>query len=71
MTFPAPKTYRSDLEDALRAAERQGIHIGVVPAMLRPKEATFALLRDLGECQQQFCKQCQEKGIVCRPTNLS
>ena len=70
---PPPKTYRSDLEAALRAAEKAGINLKVVPATLRPKAATIPYLRDLAkaQAQEQPCTTCVKKGIICQATNLN
>ncbi|RPD67805.1 hypothetical protein L226DRAFT_576939 [Lentinus tigrinus ALCF2SS1-7] len=67
---PPRKTFQSDLADAIKAAEAAGVRIGTVPAMLNPKVATVAYLRSLMAPRQKDCKQCVDRGIVCRPTNL-
>ena len=68
---PPPKTYRSELEAAIRAAEKAGINLKVVPATLRPQSATIPYLRDLAKAQEQPCAPCVKKGIICQVTNLS
>ncbi|RDX40586.1 hypothetical protein OH76DRAFT_1490164 [Lentinus brumalis] len=71
MSIPPPKTYQAALEANLRRAERQGVKISVVPAMLRPSGATPKFFRDLAKSQKIVCKSCKKKGIICQATNLS
>ena len=55
----------------MRAAEKAGIHLNVVPAMLRPEAATIPYLRDLAKAQAKPCEPCVKKGIICQATNLN
>ncbi len=71
MSIPPLKTYQAALEANLRRAERQGVKISVVPAMLRPTAATPKFFRDLAKSQRIVCKPCKKKGIICQATNLS
>ncbi|RPD52089.1 hypothetical protein L227DRAFT_618103 [Lentinus tigrinus ALCF2SS1-6] len=66
-----PKTFRSDLAAALAKAAREGVHIDIVPAMLSPNVASTSFLRDLAWSQEGSCVQCNQRGYLCRKTNLS
>ena len=67
---PPAKTYRSDLEKALRAAERAGIHLKAVPAMLKLDQVKNTYLRDLANSQTKRCERCRKRGVICEPMNL-
>ena len=61
---PPANTYRSDLKKQILAAEKEGISLQAVPAMLKflSLKKRESYLRDLAKSQEYPCKPCKKRG---------
>ena len=69
---PPDNTYRSDLKRQILAAEKEGIILHAVPAMLQfaSLKRPDTYFRDLANSQGIRCKPCTKRGVICEAMNM-
>ena len=69
---PPENTYRSDLKKQILAAEKEGIDLEAVPAMLKfaSLKRPDTYFRDLAKSQKEPCKPCKKRGVICEAMNM-
>ena len=69
---PPENTYRSDLKKQILAAEKEGIDLEAVPAMLKfaSLKRPDTYFRDLANSQGIRCKPCTKRGVICEAMNM-